>query len=1467
MSRTTKSSENTYEHLTVSNSSELMWNIVKNKIVRIDASCSVSVERDKFNVPYLVCQKDINSVSNWSVTYFDENFHFAENVLCPFFIQDQSPPCGYLAGNKSTGRTFVGPMSKDLFEHQLWYRSGDVVFHLESGLPLDISDADFVLFTGDDASNVSIANVMNENDHDYLRLSKEGHIEINAGRIILFDSAINYEAEISCPNYNRTFFFLKNSVEPCKVASPDSMNNYLSFDIFDENRFKEQLWYFEFNRIINLHSGKVLSLFRAANGKYLVKLVELLFLDGIQTFNMDVSLGSDVQVTAKINKTHACKLEYMRNLGFVECTFSFDFQATWTSIYYETALRNLNDIMCLFYIRSNIAPCEFIAGYDNGRLLVRPANEELIVNQVFYWNDQFIIHKGTGLLLSGNAGTMTVSLQQENQLYHQQWSKNGNKIESADNSDLFVEFSTYDGNVLLKNKRALSTLSNWMIVPTNYNFEKDNIINPHCYTDDVKELNPFFLFIPGETKLVLTSGELGEEAFFETFSSTSIESQLWVFHNDHIVNLGTGLALMVDEDMDEDKHDIIMWHVYSYSRTQRWYVRNDQIYSQLGRICHLNSASSEKSLTVNADCKTISSNIQSVPFDNEGIYLSVLTSMFFIKNIHKPCELLTALDDGTLKMRPVSEDFIQNQVWFWRGKRIINFKTNLALQHYTYWRYVSLRNITESLHFSQEWIFENALLKPTHESRFFLSVNPSNGNVVLSDGSYGFHGQWVFVARERGLEDPDLLHCDSFDNLAIYLIRSEHDDCPLLNAYGENHVGFRDTSEDMSQSSFWMRRDQHICSAQNGKCLSARNGVRGMPLYTEPRQAYEKYQKWEKTGEKIVSMESQLKVTFTGTAVALYDNNYSSDNKQTWKWYTNVEIENDEKLLRCSRCYNKKEETAAEVISWIPIFGWLYNIGRSIAYGVKNCPKVALSALRDGLIDLALDIIVVLSLGTASAFAYGVKTAVKLGFKLGVKAFTSAIKAMLKNAIRSIKNGIIKLVKGGLRNALKRQLSKMRLNIKKIVDGLKGIPHTFKTISRTTISNFKSFIKKNIKSLSLASVRTKSLWKQGIKSSTLQLKIMMKKMPTVLRRKLSKLGESVKRRLKTSFDRLSDKAEAAIKKADDIKTAKKKLRCKRMDAACIAITDEAHLTALKKYEYQHYPDMTLPDNLRADMDNLINQLNDKNIKGQSAIVGLKKDGQFVKTEAVDIDTLRKKNVKPLDQNNNPILGDVKTNVAHTEQYMFEKLKKDVIDNCAEKSKGPCEVFLFTKLSPCYNRVPSEAKTCMKYMTDTCSDWFKQFAIKCNIGFQKFYGTDPFNKNWRDFLISKIKHEPTNIDDFTKKINDVFVDANDKMKFQKLLENNFKTAIDDASKSLDKQAADVLKTTGNDLSSFYNNLNDKISQLDIESKFRKGLKDKILIKVADKLREKLNTLSKERMLYDAIDKIAGTANSAIRFSLV
>lgn len=1469
----TNNSDNNFENLTMLDSSENMWTITTNKIVNIDGSCSISVERDKYNVSYVVCQKSTNFVSNWSFIYFDENFNFAEDVLCPFFIQDQSPPCGYLAGNRSTGRTFVGPMSRDLFQQQLWYKSGDVVIHLESGLPLSMTDAaNFFLLTGDEDSTVSTANLMKENGHEYLSLSTEGNIQVIAGRIILFDSAINYEAEKSCPLYNRTFFFLKNSQEPCKVATSDSINDILIFGIFDESRFQEQLWYSEFDRIINLHSGKALRVSRASDGEYLVKLNELLFFDDLQTFKTDLSLGSGIKLTTRVNDTHTCSLEYVNNLGSVACIFSNNSQVTWTSINYVAALSNLNDIMCLFYIRSYIQPCEFIAGFDDGRLLVRPATEELIGNQVFYWKDQYIVHKATGLLFSGNADSMTINLQQENQIFYQKWSRNGNKIVSVENFDLYVEFSANDGHVLLKNKATLSIYSNWTILPLSYNFEDDGIYNPHCIEDSGDDLFPFFLLSSGETKLVLTSGKLGEEALFETFSSISIESQLWVFHNDHIVNLGTGLALMVDEDKDENKHDILMWHIYSYSHTQRWYVVNSQIYSQLSKKCYLNSASSEKSLTVNIDCNTASSNIQNVLFDNEGHYVSLVTSIFFIKNMHKPCELLTSLDNGLLKMRPVSEDLIENQMWFWREKGIINFKTNLALEHNR--PNVSLQTVSVNANPNQEWVFENALLKPLQAMHFYLSVNPSSGNVGVSNAysklSYNYHGKWVFVARERGLNDPDLLHCDLLNNLKLYVIRSEHDDCPLLNAYGDDNVGFRDTSDDMSQSSFWMRRDQHVCSAENGKCLSARNNIRGAKLYTEERLAYERYQKWERSGQQIVSVDSQLKVTFTGSVVALYDNSYNSDNRQTWKWYTNEQIEDDDKLLRCTRCYNEKEETAAEVISYIPIFGWLYNIGRSIAYGIKNCPKVALAALRDGLIDIALDIIVVLSLGTASAFAYGVKTGIKLGFKLGVKAFTSAIKAMLKNAIRSLKKGIIKLIKGGLRSALKRQLSKMRLNIKKIVDGLKSIPHTLKTMSKASVSHFKSFIKKNIKALSLASVRTKSLWKKGIKANTLQLIKKLKKIPSALKGKLSKLGKGVKRKLKTSFDQLSDKAEAAIKKADNIKTLKKKLRCRRMDAACIAITDKDQLMALKKYEYKDYPDMTLPDNLRADMDNLINQLNEKNIKGQSAIVGLKKDGKFVKTESVDINTLRKEKANPLDHNNNPIIDDAATSVQHTEQHLFEKLKQDVIDKCGGQNKnGPCEVFLFTKLSPCYNRLPSEAKTCMKYMTETCKDWLINFAIKCNIGFQKFYGTDPFNKNWQEFLVSKIRKE-TPSTDLTKKLDDVFVNANDQIKLQEMLDTNFKKAVEDASewfRNKDKNAADVLKMTGDDLSSFYNNLNDNILQLGIDVKKEKGLKDQIISKVADKWRSKLNILSKERTLYDAIDKIAGTANDAIRFSLV
>ena len=134
--------------------------------------------------------------------------------------------------------------------------------------------ANFFLLTDDENSTVSSAKVIKENGHKYLSLSNEINRKVTVGRIILFDSAINFEAGKSCPLYNRTFFFLKTSQEPCKVATSDSTNNILTFGIFDENRFQEQLWYSEFDRIINLYSGKALSVFRASDGKYLIKLNE-----------------------------------------------------------------------------------------------------------------------------------------------------------------------------------------------------------------------------------------------------------------------------------------------------------------------------------------------------------------------------------------------------------------------------------------------------------------------------------------------------------------------------------------------------------------------------------------------------------------------------------------------------------------------------------------------------------------------------------------------------------------------------------------------------------------------------------------------------------------------------------------------------------------------------------------------------------------------------------------------------------------------------------------------------------------------------------------------------------------------------------------------------------------------------------------------------------------------------------------
>ncbi|CAH1792712.1 unnamed protein product, partial [Owenia fusiformis] len=159
-------------------------------------------------------------------------------------------------------------------------------------------------------------------------------------------------------------------------------------------------------------------------------------------------------------------------------------------------------------------------------------------------------------------------------------------------------------------------------------------------------------------------------------------------------------------------------------------------------------------------------------------------------------------------------------------------------------------------------------------------------------------------------------------------------------------------------------------------------------------------------------------------------------------------------------CYNRDEETAATVIGFIPIFGWVYNAGRSIAYAAKNCPKVALGALRDFTIDAALDIVTWgastvirtgLSVFKHSVFLWGRKAA----FTLGVKAGFRALKREISHNF--IRHGVTSFMKVGLKKNLKIGLSRIKLVFSEI--GKLGAQGLFVKAGKVLTKKGKAMIK------------------------------------------------------------------------------------------------------------------------------------------------------------------------------------------------------------------------------------------------------------------------------------------------------------------------------------------------------------------------------------------------------------------------
>ena len=1467
------------------------------------------------------------NISESSLVAFSEDFTaYADKVLCPFFLQQDEPPCGVLSADKTDESIFFGPVTSDLAEGQLWYKSSDFLVHLKSGKSLVLKDdGKFELSLRTDVP-FSAGYNYREVGNNTVFIQANISFSIQKWRKIYSVDAFQDFSLFQCTTYNRTYFFIKEKNNPCVILTAGENNETPYFEVFDDNRVQAQLWYLENSRLINLYSGLVLKLHEPTS-KYIM--AEHLYYDPFQDIEVLDELGN---FTALGNQNFGCKVKTVVSNGFtnVVCSKTSGDGAVWEFVGYGI-LEDISKIKCLFYIRSATKPCEFLTGYNEGNSLkIRPLTEKLIQSQLFYTKGDLIIHQQTGLLLS--SANNSITLRSESTEFDQTWIFENNHLKVHDRNKMALTFDVIDGTAQLGYLEIEKFGFSWSKVPLDFDFEKGESRNPGCSENiDLDNVSLFFITSTIEKCVVLTAGRLGEEPMFIPYDKNNLESQLWYFYDNHIINAGTEMALMVEYDDLADDHDIIMWDKYTFSTKQKFITNN---YSQFkywqDDNCHLISLKTETGVTISLTCqKSKDSDLTTVKFDDEGNFIDEISCLFFIRTTKAPCELLTVVDNS-IKMRPLSENFVEGQLWYWKNMQLVNSKSSQILTIMNYWGILTLslqNDRTVNRAFGDEWYFNKGYIKSIKRSDSGLLVvgfETDSDLVKLQSLSYGerYSQQWIFVDKNEGLNlaAKNRFHCEQNQNLPMYVVRSEHDECPLLNVIGGDKVGYKevdDSGRQMDDTLWWTRQGDHICNAKHSLCLSL-STLHPQSAQLEPRYAFKRSQKWTIQNEIIKYLYGDERLTYTGSQLILSPHHHGS-NKQTWKWFSSTQIEDDPKYLRCSRCYDKSEETAAEVISYIPIISLFYNIGRSIAYAIKRCPKVALGALRDSLIDLAMDAIMVLSAGSASAFALGVKTAIKFGLKAGLKAFANGIKSMIKVAIKSFKKGIVNFVKTGFRRTLKQQLTKMKLNIKSIISTFKKIPATLKSISKTTVGNFQKFVKTSLRSMKTVAVKTKSQWKTQLKGVGLRLKASLKHMPRQIKTKFSKFGVKLKRQLKSLNDKLAKKAENAVKKADDMKF-RGKIRCKRGGEYCgvsMGITLKEKIHKMNNYLFNGQRIEDVPTNLQKDMKKL-HELAGVT-KHQKAAVGLKKKDGFSFTDHAEIS-----DEGLLDSAGNLVSRADKRK--HTEPFLMDNLEAHV-KNC--DSKSPCEVFMFSRLSPCHSRKDS-IEDCLSVIKRKCMEWLRLYSTECFVSFEKFYDdTLPFAE-WSDTLtiaikdgdfpikfgkdsIDEILSDPKSMDTISsiiqKEFDDILLDDNLHKRLTEIwsgkVETSFQSFYTDLSNHVNQNIRKKLDDLRNspaiknaisrhdELDKFYKSLTDNFNDDTLISNSLKTFKEassnelkreagklytkvtqtvreqidrkeKLVHKLAVQVRDRLDAVSKKAEVTDILGKASAESNNAVRF---
>lgn len=1128
-------------------------------------SLNKGVLRSTANLTYVLTPADLADQSpvlscsqseepQWEVVGVEKVWEDPEDFVCIYFIQNQHSPCEVLTSFSANETIKARPVVDELIDSQLWYWNGGRLVHTQTGLSLGLvgglgpeEDRAVTLVEVNiatenntwayDGGHITILNkslTINADDDGTIKVSAPKLDATQVWKLLRKEEALKDPQLLHCEaQIPPTQYFIKNSAYPCKLLTAGAKGHSPHFQGFDTDIIHLQLWYKDGRHLVNVGTNLAIQLQPEESSSSSVILWDKYAFSLQQRWEDQGSILRSMEGTGCVltmDSDHKASCAPHRGQS----------QQHWTLVQNNAGLE---EIVCVYFIRNQHKSCEYLTGYSEGSpVLLRPVMDELLENQLWHWDGPRLTSVKTGLVLHQDVSAAANVILHRTDSGHnttQLWTLHNSEIKPLSRNTVNLDVDTGNDGRIKVNLKSNGLTQQWVFLEmTEAQANTDMLFCTSLPNDPAL----FFLKNHARPCELLTASEGDKRVGFRGFNGKTLGLQLWFWHEGHLMNLGTGLALLQGEPA-------VLWPLATFSNRQRWTEERGQIRSQKQPTCALAITTDlgEATVTLSCSATTPSMEWQKVSFNEDMTNFDDIVCSYFIKNNLQPCDLLTGFNNGTpVKVSPLNPHL--NQLWYWEGQHLVNKQTHLVLHTLTDDNTVRLSDKRQEGS-RQEWLMNDGERQYIQSTGTELVLDLSSSTVALAFKADQQSQRWSLVPLELGLDNLDLLNCKTKrSNVEQYLLKSEQDPCHLLTQVEGDQLSLQEFSMDYVDGQLWFRESNHILSSLNHLALSSKTKLvtQSCPVTLETKFSYELYQMWQRDGQLLRSYlrDRTLVLVSQGKKVILQTANGQKAEK--WTWLNLQDVKEDTKLVtRCSRCYDKGEEKAAEIIGYIPFISLYYNLVRSAVYAGKGCKKVALDSLLDVTIDVALDLgmalVTVATAGTATSVALGIKTGVKLGAKAGVKAINQALKATIKVGVHSLKTSFKAVLKQGIKQNTQHVLK----------NSLKSLKNTMKSIKHLSITTAKGVKKVSVKSYQVGQKvinRIKIVSQMGLKVPHKSLT------KTSLKQATFKLGKSIKAKsktlgvkLKAMGNELAAEAERKIKLLDEIEAKKGKTlrRCKR----------------------------------------------------------------------------------------------------------------------------------------------------------------------------------------------------------------------------------------------------------------------------------------------------------------------------------